>query len=141
MVNYQVIECQKSDRDFFYDKLVEYNFSQVPPVNDYRFIDVSRKIVDENGAMIAGILGNLDAWGCLHVEILWIDMAHRKTGIGSKILKEVETISKTNGCYLVHLDTFDFQAKDFYLKNGYEIFGVLDDCPLGHKRYFLKKYL
>ncbi|PPE03578.1 hypothetical protein HCUR_00960 [Holospora curviuscula] len=25
--------------------------------------------------------------------------------------------------------TFDFQVKDFYLKQGYEIFGVLEDCP------------
>lgn len=44
-----------------------------------------------------------------------------------------------NGCYLVHLDTFDFQAKDFYLKHGYEIFGVLADCPKEHNRYFMKK--
>lgn len=43
------------------------------------------------------------------------------------------------GCNLVHLDTFDFQAKDFYLKHGYEVFGVLDDCPMEHKRYYMKK--
>lgn len=141
MVNYQVKECENEDSDFLYDKLVEYNFSQVPPVQDYRFMDVSRKIVDENGTIVAGILGKLNAWGCLHVDLLWVDVAHRKAGVGSKILKEVENISKANGCHLVHLDTFDFQAKDFYLKNGYEIFGVLDDCPLGHKRYFLKKCL
>lgn len=49
-----------------------------------------------------------------------------------------ETI-KEKGGKLVHLDTFDFQAKDFYLKNGYEVFGVLEDCPKGHKRYYLKK--
>ena len=42
---------------------------------------------------------------------------------------------------LIHLDTFDFQAKDFYLKHGYEVFGVLDDCPKGHKRYYMKKVL
>jgi len=32
-------------------------------------------------------------------------------------------------------------SKDFYLKHGYEIFGVLDNCPKGHKRYYLKKTL
>ena len=45
------------------------------------------------------------------------------------------------GCTLSHLDTFDFQAKDFYLTKGYEIFGELENCPPGHKRIFLKKYL
>lgn len=39
------------------------------------------------------------------------------------------------------LDTFDFQAKDFYLKHGYEIFGVLKDCPVGHECYYLSKGL
>ena len=29
----------------------------------------------------------------------------------------------------------------FYLKHGYEIFGILEDCPKGHKRYYLKKSL
>jgi len=37
------------------------------------------------------------------------------------------------------LDTFDFQAKDFYTKQGYEVFGILDNCPEGHKRYYMKK--
>lgn len=27
------------------------------------------------------------------------------------------------------------------LKHGYEVFGVLDECPEGHERYFLKKTL
>jgi ADP-ribose pyrophosphatase YjhB (NUDIX family) len=39
------------------------------------------------------------------------------------------------------LDTFDFQAKDFYLKHGYDIFGVLGNCPPGHERYYMRKNL
>lgn len=31
------------------------------------------------------------------------------------------------------------QAKDFYMKHGYELFGTLEDCPEGHCRYYLKK--
>lgn len=42
---------------------------------------------------------------------------------------------------MVHLDTFDFQAKDFYLKLGYQVFGVLDNCPQDHSRYFMSKIL
>lgn len=51
----------------------------------------------------------------------------------------IEKIAKEKGCNLIHLDTFDFQAKDFYIRNGYEVFGVLDDCPREHKRYYMKK--
>jgi len=45
------------------------------------------------------------------------------------------------GATLAHLDTFDFQAKDFYIKNSYKIFGVLENCPAGHKRYYFSKSL
>ena len=56
-------------------------------------------------------------------------------------LKEIENIAIEKGCHLIHLDTFDFQAKDFYIKHGYEVFGVLDECPKKHKRYYLKKLI
>lgn len=141
MENYLIKECEKIDGDYIVSKLVEYNLSQVPPLHGYNSLDVSRKIVDEKGNILAGVLGKLNAWNCLRIDILWVDKDYRKKGLGSKVLTEVERISKEHGCYLVQLDTFDFQAKDFYLKHGYEIFGVLDDCPLGHKRYFLKKLL
>ena len=57
------------------------------------------------------------------------------------MLAKVEKIAKKYSANLVHLDTFDFQAKDFYLKHGYEVFGVLEDCPKCHKRYYMKKVL
>jgi hypothetical protein len=34
-----------------------------------------------------------------------------------------------------------FQAQPFYEKQGYTVFGVLEDLPDGHKRIFLKKDL
>ncbi|VYU00842.1 Uncharacterised protein [Clostridium tertium] len=40
---------------------------------------------------------------------------------------------------LIHLDTFDFQATDFYIKYGYKVFLVLDCSPMEHKRYYMKK--
>ena len=45
------------------------------------------------------------------------------------------------GAKLIHLDTFDFQAKEFYEKQGYIVFGILENCPEKHYRYYLKKVL
>ena len=87
----------------------------------------------------AGILSKMYCWNCLYIDTLWIKEEYRKEKLGSKLLKEVEEIAKEKGCHLIHLDTFDFQAKDFYIKYGYEIFGVLDDCPEEHSRYYMKK--
>jgi hypothetical protein len=44
------------------------------------------------------------------------------------------------GCHSARLDTFSFQAPEFYRRMGYEVFGVLD-YPPDHKRIFLKKQL
>lgn len=71
----------------------------------------------------------LYCWNCLYIDVLWAKEEFRKEGYGSVFLNEVEKIAKEKGCKLIHLDTFDFQGKDFYIKNGYEVFGVLDDCP------------
>ena len=39
-------------------------------------------------------------------------------------------------CFHTHLDTMSFQALPFYQKHGYEVYGVLNDMPSGHQRYF-----
>ena len=52
-------------------------------------------------------------------------------------LAEAEAVRR--GCKQAYLDTFDFQALDFYKNLGYQVFGTLDDFPEGHTRYFLQK--
>lgn len=127
-------ECQIVD-----DGIVKYNCSKVPFTQEPYFIPINRVIKDIDGSVIAGINSVLYCWNCLYIDILWVKEEYRKEGYGSALLNEVENIAKQKGCKLVHLDTFDFQAKDFYLKHGYEVFGILDDCPSGHKRFYLKK--
>lgn len=119
--------------------IVEFNLSKVPPQQETTFIFVNRVIKSKDDTVLAGINSIIYSWNCLYVDILWVKEEARGLGYGSALLKEVESIAKEKGCNLVHLDTFDFQAKDFYLKQGYEIFGVLDNCPTDHKRYYMKK--
>ena len=92
-----------------------------------------------NNKMIAAIKSVLYCWGCLYIDILFVDQDHRKKGYGTILLNKVKNEAMKHGCYLMHLDTFDFQAKDFYLKQGFEIFGILPNCPKNHTRYYLKK--
>jgi GNAT superfamily N-acetyltransferase len=65
----------------------------------------------------------------LWVNSLWVDESYRSMDFGSKLLRFVEKKAASIGATLVHLDTYGWQGKDFYLKQGYEIFGVLDNCP------------
>ena len=136
-----IVSCTADDPEYIEGKLVEYNIGQVPKTQEVPLRRVNRKIVDEGGNTVAGCLAVIYCWRILYVEILWVDEKYRKCGLGTMLLSEVEGIAREENCTLVHLDTFDFQAKDFYEKHGYEVFGVLEDCPENHKRYYLKKKL
>ncbi len=136
---FEITNCVDADADYILDRLVEYNLEQVPKTQETDIVNIYKKIVNEKGEIIAGCLAKMYCWNVIYIYILWIDEAYRKQGLGSRLLKEIERIAVEEGCHLIHLDTFDFQAKDFYIKHGYEVFGVLEDCPEEHCRYYLKK--
>ena len=65
-------------------------------------------------------------WKVLYISLFFIEEKYRHQGLGTLLLNKVEKETKEFGVKLAHLDTFDFQAKDFYIKHGYEVFGILD---------------
>lgn len=138
---YDIINCSENDADFICDRLVEYNLRQVTKTQPIEFININKKILDEKNNIIAGCIARMYCWRVIFIDILWVDDNHRKQGLGTKLLKEIERVAEKERCTLIHLDTFDFQAKDFYLRHGYEVFGTLEDCPEKHCRYYLKKKL
>ncbi len=139
MTNYIIEESTKDEYGLVDDGIVEYNISKVPFTQEPSYISINRVIKDLDGEVLAGINSLLYCWNCLYVDVLWVKEQFRKEGYGSILLSEVEKIAKEKGCNLIHLDTFDFQAKDFYRKHGYEVFGILEDCPMDHNRYYMKK--
>ncbi|MCH8530161.1 MAG: GNAT family N-acetyltransferase [Saccharospirillum sp.] len=66
-------------------------------------------------------------------------VAHRGTGPGAKLLNKAERYGKEQGAVISFLKTE--KAKGFYEKNGYQVFGVLEDRPIGSFLYHMKKRL
>lgn len=75
------------------------------------------------------------------LDQLWINEKYRKHQIGSSIIKKIENVAKENKCIGIRTETWSFQARGFYEKNGFEVFAELNDCPPGAIEYFLKKNL
>jgi ribosomal protein S18 acetylase RimI-like enzyme len=134
-----IYESTREEADLVNNNLVDYNFTKVPPKRKPYFVSINRVIKGLSGEVVAGINSIIYGWDYLHIEILWVKEEFRSEGYGSILLKEIEKVAKDKGCKLVTLETFDFQAKDFYLKQGYEIFGILDNCPFEHRTYYMKK--
>ncbi len=139
MKDYIIKESSDDEAELIIDNLVSYNLSIIPKIQEESFIFINRVIKNSENKIIAGINSKMYCWNCLYIDSLWVDADYRKFGFGTKLLNEVEMIARKRGGRLIHLDTFDFQAKDFYIKQGYEVFGVLDNCPENHRRYYMKK--
>ena len=95
---------------------------------------------DPRGEILGGLLGQI--WGkWLHVAYLWVAEMARRAGHGRMLIERAEQYAVERGCVGVHVSTFSFQARPFYEKLGYEVFGVLEGMPPGHSHFYLKKRL
>lgn len=140
-LEFDIFESTEKESTFIDDKLVEFNSQCVPFTQKTNPLHLNYVLKTTQGIIAGGINSVMYHWGILYIDVLWIDTPFRGRGYGIQLLNQVEKKAKENNCTLIHLDTYDFQAKDFYLKQGYEIFGILEDCPPGHKLYHLKKVL
>lgn len=116
-------------------KLIDYNRLQSPASHLFPVILTCE---NDDGTICGGLIGRI-AWDWLHIELLWLDEPVRGHGTGAALIEEAETIARRNSCLGVYLDTFSFQAPQFYQRRGYRIFGRIDNQPQGHCRYFLQK--
>ena len=97
-------------------------------------------IRNEAGGLIAGLSGEC-FWNALYVDHLWVNEAHRRQRYGAALLERGEQIARDRSCDTSYLNTFDFQAPGFYLKQGYRIIGELRDVPRGCTRIWFSKSL
>ena len=119
------------------DGLKSYN---VDAIGAYRYSNFELYAHDGNSRVIGGMFGN-SGMDWLYVDFFWLDPSQRGSGLGSRLLTEAEAEAKRRNCVGVYLYTYSFQAPDFYQKNGFTVMGVLEDCPIGHRKIYLSKRL
>jgi GNAT superfamily N-acetyltransferase len=125
------------DQQVIRERLTAYNVAQG---GDDRYQPLDIFVRDQDDEIIGGLIGNT-YWGWLAINLLWIHERMRGLGLGSRMVIAAEQEALRRGCHGAHVDTMSFQAPDFYLKMGYEIFGQIDDIPVSYSRYYLKKKL
>ncbi|MCX4881325.1 MULTISPECIES: N-acetyltransferase [unclassified Streptomyces] len=140
-------EVDKARRDLLRSRLRDTNTAASPVLRALRGTPSERElplhawVLDERDELVAGLVGHTwTTW--LHVTYLWVDERLRGAGIGSRLLAEAEKIARSErGCSSVRLETWDFQAPEFYRKQGYDVVCVIPDYPPGVTEYTLTKRL
>jgi GNAT superfamily N-acetyltransferase len=95
---------------------------------------------DSTGLLRGGAYG-ATMWGWLMLDGLWVAPDLRGRGLGARLLAAAEAVARRRGCRGVSLGTFDFQARVFYERHGYSVFGQLPEFPAGHTHFHLAKRL
>jgi GNAT superfamily N-acetyltransferase len=114
-----------------------FNEVRLGPVN---LLPVKFVVRDDTGRVVGGLLGHTK-WKWMYVEKLWLAESARGQDWGTKLMAAAESVAKARGCTDVYLDTFEYQARPFYEKLGYGLFGTLEGYPPGYKQFYLTKRL
>jgi GNAT superfamily N-acetyltransferase len=95
---------------------------------------------DAAGEVTGGLIGRT-GWSWLYVENLVVPPGLRGAGWGRRVLAAAEAEARARGCIGARLDTYSFQARGFYEKQGYAVAGEIADCPPGQTRWTMTKRL
>ncbi len=125
------------DREPILQALLAYNEAAAPPSNHH---PLGLLIKDEAGTTIGGLWG-YSRYDWLFIELLIVPALLRGTGLGRTLMQQAEAIARARNLTGIWLDTFDFQARPFYEKLGFSLFGELKDHPRGISQYWLQKRL
>jgi len=117
------------------DRLREFNQQFVAP---YTYNPLTLTVRNSEGELLGGCLGGV-GMNWLNIDILWVREDMRGKGLGREVLRAMEAEGRRLGATSVVLDTFEFQAKGFYEKEGYAEYGRIEQFAPGFDRYYMQK--
>lgn len=127
--------ANQNDNDVVRAGIIDFNESALR----FKSKSISIFLRSEN-KIHGGILTWLNS-DSIYIDVLWIDEEFRHQGYGTKLLQAAENEGRNNNCCFCMVDTFGFQAKEFYQKHGYELIGEIKNYVQEYSRIFFRKKL
>jgi len=117
-IDYVKVDNNNLEISNFFDKhFMEYSINKINMNSKYEeFIYASYSDDKLIGAIKSSILYNV-----LHIDLLIIDPKYRKLGIGNTLYNKVINYAKEKNCSLATVETFDFQAPEYWKSRGFKI--------------------
>ncbi len=123
------------DVQFLRSRLHEYNVEQVGKNDDRTFSIILR---DDQSNIIGGLTAWIWAQAC-EIELMWVHADHRRKGLGRTMMQMAEYEAYKDGCEVIFVSSYSFQAPGFYEKLGYEVVFQVHDFPPRYRSFFFQK--
>ena len=131
----QIIDLNEDQVEIIEARLNAYDENHI----SYKMNGCIQIGVEDNGMLIAGLDACVTAFKILYVSTVFVDEAHRRKGIGARLMREMEKRAAEMGVNTIRLDTFNWQGKEFYEALGYTCVGQYDHAEDGYSEYFFLK--
>ncbi|QVK17079.1 GNAT family N-acetyltransferase [Mycoplasmatota bacterium] len=132
----QTNSLQEEDKKTIIDGLVKYNET----FTGHYEVSYIKLILKEKEVIVGGLYG-VFIWDCLFVDDYWVDDAYRNQGLGKYLINQAEKITLEHQIDYITFDAFDEKLKDYFIDRGYQVYGYLNNRPMGHQYYLLDKRL
>jgi GNAT superfamily N-acetyltransferase len=106
------------------DYPLEVRTAWAMPVTPERIDQYSKHALSNETTVVADVDGRIAGFGAIvgannELRAMYVAAAFGRRGVGSELLRELETIAKEQGCSELHMDS-SLTAAPFYLRHGYE---------------------
>jgi ribosomal protein S18 acetylase RimI-like enzyme len=119
-----------------------YEFQEETQPQDFKTlfdgINATTKQNVDQGALLGGVNMTL-IHGGLYIEQLWVAPQLQGQGYGRELLTRAEQLGRERGCTFVYLQTMDWEAPQFYQKQGYQVEFVRSGYQQDSKMILLRK--
>ena len=139
-IEYEILDGSEEDAEYICNQLDEvFNKPHLDIKHDY--IKINRKLVNEEGKVVAAIMAGVTEIDTAWIWKIWVDEEYRHQGLGSLLMKHFEKKAKEKGANkIISEEIYDWNV-DFFLKLGYKVAGELKDLPEGHSFFIVEKNL
>ncbi|MBP9670635.1 GNAT family N-acetyltransferase, partial [Candidatus Woesebacteria bacterium] len=121
-------EPSPEDKQVMVDGMLAYHASNGHP----RKVDTHSILIKDDSNTLIGCVIVTFLYNGMEIATLWVDEKARGQGLGQKLMEMAEAEGKKRGATLAYTNTFTWQAPGFYEKIGYQLYGKLDDFPVGN---------
>ena len=130
----EIRENTEQNNETVHSMIRQHNAKFMTEFQDYSYH------IEEEGELVAGIVAEA-VFDTVEGEFLCVKENCRGKGYGRALLQYVEQRAENDGRKRILLNTYSFQAPEFYRSLGYEELLCVDPCFKEYKQYYFCKEL